>query len=384
MFFIGLAAGLAVWMVAQVYWMVRVGALKVQLAGFEKERELEQRQQEREEGVEVKLRETFKALAADVLHANSQMLAEGARKDLTTVVEPLQKGLESLDGHVRELEKKRAGAYHSLEQQLGQMREAHTRLQETTLTLSEALRSPTVRGRWGELQLRRVVEMSGMENHVDFDEQVSGEQGRPDLVVYLPNGGILPVDSKVPLDAYLAANEATDEVARRQHMSSHAQAMRNTVRELSKKEYWSQFEKAPDFVVMFVPNEACLGAAYEADSELLTYAMSNSVLVTSPVTLLALLRTVAYGWQQHQVSENAMRIAQEGRELAGRLETFVDRFADVGKSLDKTVDSYNKAVGSLDRRLMPAARRFSELGAATTEPTTPEPLDRQARLPAKP
>jgi len=382
MFFVGLAAGLAVWMVAQIYWMRRVGTLRIQVIGLEKERELERQQQSRDQDANAQLRDTFKALAGDVLHANSQMLAEGARKDLKTVVEPLQKGLESRDGHVRELEKKRGGGYQSLEQQLGQMREAHTRLQETTLTLSEALRSPTVRGRWGELQLRRVVEMSGMENHVAFDEQVAGEQGRPDLVVHLPNGGILPVDSKVPLDAYLAANEATDDAERRQRLAGHAQAMRNTVRELSKKEYWSQFEKAPDFVVMFVPNEACLGAAFEADAELLTYAMSNNVLVTSPVTLLALLRTVAYGWQQHQVSENAIRIAQEGKELAARLDTFVERFTDVGKSLDKTVDSYNKAVGSFDRRLMPAAKRFRELGTATNEPIIPEPLDRQARLPS--
>lgn len=384
MFFVGLAVGLAVWMVAQVFLMRQLGALKVHIAGLEKERELQAEQQDRAQETNSQLRDTFKALAGDVLHANSQMLAEGARKDLKTVVDPLRKGLESLDGHVRELEKARTGAYQSLEQQLGQLREAHTRLQETTLTLSQALRSPTVRGRWGELQLRRVVEMAGMENHVAFDEQVSGEQGRPDLAVHLPNGGILPVDSKVPLDAYLAATEATDEADRRQRLAGHAQAVRNRVRELSRKEYWNQFEKSPDFVVMFVPNEACLGAAFEADPELLVYAMDNNVLVTSPVTLLALLRTVAYGWQQHQVSENAMRIAQEGKALAGRLDTFIERFTDVGKSLNKTVESYNKAVGSFDSRLMPAARRFRELGAATDQPATPEPLDRQARLPAGP
>ncbi len=383
MFFIGLAAGLAVWMVAQVFAMHRMGVLKVRVAGLERELELQAQQQRGADETQAQLRETFKALAGDVLHANSQMLAEGARKDLRNIVDPLQKGLESLDGYVRELEKARTGAYQSLEHQLGQLRETHTRLQETTVTLSQALRSPTVRGRWGELQLRRVVEMAGMENHVAFDEQVSGEQGRPDLVVHLPNAGVLPVDSKVPLDAYLAASEATDEADRRVRLAGHAQAVRNRVRELSRKEYWNQFEKAPDFVVMFVPNEACLGAAFEVDPELLVYAMDNNVLLTSPVTLLALLRTVAYGWQQHQVAENAMRIAQEGRELAGRLDMFVERFTDVGRSLDKTVESYNKAVGSFDSRLMPAARRFRELGAAANEPVAPESLDRLARTPRK-
>lgn len=383
MFFVGLAVGLAVWMVAQVFALYRMGVLKVRLAGLEKELELQQKQQQSAEEASAHLRETFKSLAGDVLHANSQMLAEGARQDLKTIVGPLQKGLESLDGHVRELEKARTGAYQSLEHQLGQLRETHTRLQETTVTLSQALRSPTVRGRWGELQLRRVVEMAGMENHVAFDEQVSGEQGRPDLVVHLPNAGVLPVDSKVPLDAYLAASEATDEAERRTLLAGHAQAVRSRVRELSRKEYWNQFEKAPDFVVMFVPNEACLGAAFEVDPELLVYAMHNNVLVTSPVTLLALMRTVAYGWQQHHVAENAMRIAQEGRELAGRLDTFVERFTDVGRSLDKTVESYNKAVGSFESRLMPAARRFRELGAAANEAVAPEALDRLARAPRK-
>jgi DNA recombination protein RmuC len=331
--------------------------------------------------LEGRMKESFKALASDAIHANSEMLATAAHRDLTGVVEPLRQNLDTLNGHVRALEQARAGAYQSLEQQLGQMREAHVRLQETTLTLSQALRSPTVRGRWGEMQLRRVVEMAGMESRVAFDEQVSGEQGRPDLVVHLPQGGALPVDSKVPLEAYLNAMETTDSALRRQGLLSHAQAVRSRIVELGRKQYWSQFDRAPDFVVMFVPNEACLGAAYEVDPELLTYAMANKVLLASPVTLLALLRTIAYGWQQHQVTENARVIAQEGKELAGRLDTFVERFAAVGKSLDKTVDSYNAAVGSFDRRLRPAARRFQELQVSDALPGGPEPVDRTPRMP---
>jgi DNA recombination protein RmuC len=219
--------------------------------------------------------------------------------------------------------------------------------------------------------------MAGMVNHVSFDEQASTESGRPDMIAHLPQRGILPIDSKVPLASYLAAMETTDDRLRKRKLEQHAKAMRERVKELGLKQYWDQFDKAPDFVVMFVPNEACLGAAFEKDPGLLEYAIEKKVLISSPVNLLALLRAVAYGWQQHQITDNAIKIAKEGQELYNRLVTFVDRLADVGKNLKKSVASYNRAMGSLDKRLLPAVRRFQEMGLSTTALDAPQEIELQ-------
>jgi DNA recombination protein RmuC len=374
-FMLGLFIGLAVWNKAKSAYDKESGTLRIRIAALEQDHVIDADKLQWVEQAEQKMRDAFKALASDALQSNSKSLTALTKKDIQGVVDPLKKNLESLDGHVRELEKNRQGAYKSLEQQLKQVQETHAKLHETTLTLTQALRSPTVRGRWGEIQLRRVVEMAGMVKNVEFDEQVSTDLGRPDMIAHLPNGGVLPVDAKVPLNSYLDAMESSDEELRKGHLKAHAKAMRDRIRELAQKKYWDQFESSPDFVVMFVPNEACLGAAFEYDSQLLEYAIENKVLISSPVTLLALLRTVAYGWQQHQITANAMKIANEGRELYGRLETFIQRLADVGKNLKKSVDSYNRAVGSLDRRLIPAARRFEELGLSTSELNAPDEVD---------
>ena len=323
------------------------------------------------------MREAFTALASEALRANSEALVSRAKGDLKDLVEPLKENLTSLDGYVRELESARRGAYESLQQRLSQLGETHAKLQETTTTLTQALKSPTVRGRWGELQLRRVVEMAGMVSHVAFDEQAYTEGGRPDMIAYLPNEGILPIDSKVPLESYLAAMEATNEKQRRLKLDQHAKAMRERVKELGQRQYWDQFERAPDFVVMFIPNEACLGAAFENDPDLLEYAIDKKVLISSPVNLLALLKAVAYGWQQHQITDNAIKIAKEGQELYNRLVNFLDRLADVGKNLKKSVESYNRAMGSLDKRLLPAVRRFQEMGLSTTELDAPQKIEAQ-------
>jgi DNA recombination protein RmuC len=288
-----------------------------------------------------------------------------------------------MDGYVRELERKREGAYQRLQEQLQNLATTHSELQTTTINLSQALKSPTVRGRWGEMQLRRVVEMAGMVKHVTYDEQVTTDGGRPDMIAYLPNGGVLPVDSKVPLAAYLDAMEAKDEETRRTKLGKHAKAMQDRIQELSQKKYWEQFDNTPDFVVMFVPNEACLGAAFEINPSLLEYGIEKHVLISTPVTLLALLRAVAYGWQQQQITENARQIAEQGRELYRRLETFIGHMAELRKDLNKTVDGYNKAVGSLERRLLPAARRFEEMGVTASELDVPQTIDTQAKLPTK-
>jgi DNA recombination protein RmuC len=381
-FLLGLAVGLAAWLRAKSGAMRRSAGLESTIAALEAERKGAAEKLDWIEKAEQNMRDAFKALASDALKSNSEMLTGQARKDISSIVDPLKENLSSLDGHVRELEKSREGAYKSLEQQLRDLRETHTRLQETTSTLSHALKAPTVRGRWGELQLRRVVEMAGMVGHVAFDEQAQAEKGRPDMIVHLPNGGVLPVDSKVPLGSYMDAMESDDEQRRAGKLAEHARAMKERIQELGLKQYWDQFEKTPDFVVMFVPNEACLGAAFERDPALLEYAIEKKVLISSPVTLLALLRTVAYGWQQQRISENALKIVKEGSELYARMQTFIDRFAALGKSLGRTVDSYNAAVGSMNRRLIPVSRRLQDLGVSEKELEAPEEIDAAPGLPS--
>ena len=380
-FLAGLLIGLAVWHRTRSTYQSEREEFKVRIATLEKEREADMEQLKWTEQAESKMREAFTALASEALKDNSEALSRQARSNLKSLVDPLKENLTSLDGYVRELERARKGAYESLKQQLSQLDATHARLQKTTTTLSQALKSPTVRGRWGELQLRRVVEMAGMVSHVSFDEQTSTESGRPDMIAYLPNGGILPIDSKVPLKSYLAAMEETDDQLRKAHLAKHAKDMRERVKELARKQYWDQFDETPDFVVMFIPNEACLGTAFENDPDLLEYAIDKKVLISSPVNLIALLRAVAYGWQQHQITKNALKIAPEGQELYNRLERFIDRLTDVGKYLKKSVEGYNRALGSLDKRLIPAVRRFQEMGLSTTQLDAPPKIEVQPILP---
>lgn len=382
-FVLGLLTGLIFWYRSKARLEKENTDLKIRLASEEKERQAEAEKLGWVEMAEAQLREAFKALASDALRTNSELMTAQARKDLLGIVQPVKENLNSLDSHIRELEKARQGAYQSLEQQIIGLQQTHSKLQESTITLTQALKSPTVRGRWGEIQLRRVVEMAGMLNHVSFDEQAVTDFGRPDMITYLPNGGILPIDSKVPLGAYLNAVESGEEEKRKGYLAEHAKAMRARIRDLAQKQYWEQFRSAPDFVVMFVPNEACLGAAFETDPSLLEHAIGKKVLICSPVTLMALLRAIAYGWQQKDLTENAVRIAGEGRELYARLELFVRRFSEAGQALSKAVERYNAAVGSLERRLMPAARRFQELGVSSEALVEPAPIDSLAAIPAK-
>lgn len=313
--------------------------LKLRVNSLEKEREADAEKLAWAQSAEQSLREAFQSLAAQTLQTNAQEFLQRAREQLDALterlkgdwsaqkleiknlVEPLQKSLEELDQQVQALERRREGAYEGLTKQIEQLFQSNRDLQHTASTLAQALRSPTVRGRWGEVQLRRVVEMAGLTRHVDFDEQQSTDAGRPDMVVKLPNGGLLPVDAKTPMEAYLASIECP-ESERAAKIAEHVSAVRARIRELGTKQYWSQFERTPEFVVMFVPNDSCLSVAYEQDPGLLEYALQQRVLPTTPVTLLALLKAVAYGWQQQQVSDNARRIAQLGREIYERIGTF--------------------------------------------------------------
>jgi len=370
--------------------------LKVRIARLEEERKASEEKLQWVEGAQEKLREAFGALASQALQSNADQFLKRARDQLTSLltqvrgdwgthkeelknlVQPLEKTLEAMDKQVRELEQKREGAYQSLEKHLGQLGQAQTQLRDTTVTLAQALKSSTVRGRWGELQLRRVLELAGMTSHVDFDEQVTTDEGRPDVIVHLPNQGILPVDAKTPMTAYLAAIEA-DEKEQQAKLAAHAQAMRNRIQELGRKQYWDQFERAPEMVIMFVPSEACLSAAFEQDPALLEFGMGKHVLITTPLTLLALLRAVAYGWQQQQITENVREIAKQGQELYERVIKFLDLFQKTGKGLEQAVEAYDSAVGSLERRFLPSARRFKELSASTKDLPELSPVNRRTR-----
>jgi len=375
--------------------------LKIQVAGLEKEQEIYRERKEWMEQMLDRLRETFQALAAEALRSNADAFLKSAREQLDTLltriqgdlsshreamkglVRPLEDTLKTLDAQVRDLEQKRERSYGSLQEQLKQLLEAQRHLHTMTTKLESALRAPTVRGRWGEYQLRRVVEMAGMTRHVSFEEQAEGIAGRPDMIVRLPNGGILPVDAKTPMQAYLEAFEAGDEARREECLQNHVQSFRNRIRELGQRRYWEQFDQAPDFVVMFVPNEACLYVVFERDPSLLEYAIQHRVILTTPTTLLALLKTVAFGWQQHQIAENARQIAEQGRTLYTRLVKFTEHLSRVGDGLNQAVKSYNEAMGSLNHRLLPAAQKFQMLIGDDSAFEAPETIDLQARLPGR-
>ena len=330
---------------------------------------------------EEQLRSTFQVLAGEALQQSSRALVDRSREQLQHAVEPMKAALDALGGQVREVEKERRGAYDGLKQEIGLLRDAHSSLQTTAVGLQQALKSSSIRGRWGEVQLRRVVEMAGLVEHVDFTEQPTAEGLRPDMIVHLSHGGVLPVDAKAPMKAYLAATEASDEAARRSHLDAHLKALRQRTVELGKRRYWDQFDGAPDFVVLFVPNEASLGGAFERDPGYLDFALGHRVLPATPVTLLALLKSVAYGWQQQRVAENARGIADAGRQLHDRLLHFLHHLQRLGKSLEGAAQTYNQALGSLERRVLPAARRLEEAGAAAETVPELEPVAPRLRSP---
>jgi len=348
-----------------------------------------------------RMREAFTALAHQALTSNADQLLARSREQLEGLlqqvrgdwgtqkeevkglVSPLTKALEAMDQQVRNLEQKREGAYRSLGEQLRSLGDAQAELRRSTVRLEQSLKSSTARGRWGELQLRRVVELSGMARHVDFEEQVSVEQGRPDMIVRLPNEGILPIDAKTPANAYLDALELEGN-QRRQKLIEHAKALRSRIVELSRKAYMEQFEKAPEIVVMFVPYESALSAAFEQDPGLLEYGIEQKILIASPVTLLALLRAAAFGWQQYEIAENARLIADQGRELYARFLNILKPVAETGDRLRKAVDAYNRAIGSIESRLKPYLQRFRESTVSSSDLPTLEPIDETPRLPNMP
>ncbi len=380
-FLVGLLVGLGVWLWARLRHEGVVSDLKDQVTRVEAARQAEVEKTQWASNTQQGMRDVFQALAGEALKSNSQALTAETKKDISGVVAPLQEKLKTLDEHVRALEKARTGAYRGIETHLETLMKAHGELRDSTISLKSALQSSTVRGRWGEIQLRRCVEMAGMESNVAFTEQLTTEGGRPDLVVNLPNAGALPIDSKVPLNAYLSAMESSDPDVRKQQLVRHAKAVRSRINELGQKKYWDQFEKAPEFVVMFVPNEACLAAAFDVDPGLLEDAIDKKVLICSPVTLVALLRAVAYGWQQRKLTENAQQSAGLGKELFDRTRVFVGHLGRLGVNLNKTTEAFNKSIASLERRVMPTVRKLKELGDFEGETDVPEPVELLSTLP---
>jgi DNA recombination protein RmuC len=319
-------------------------------------------------------RESFVALSTEVLQNNQKSFLE--------LVRPVESSLRQVDEKLRSMEKEREGAYRELKSQVVTMGQASERLRTETATLSQALRAPHTRGRWGELHLKRVVELSGMQAHCDFAEQTTiGAEGgvlRPDLIVNLPGGKRLIVDAKVPLTSYLEAQETTDDVVRERKLGEHARQVKDRITSLSSKSYWEQFDDTPEFVVLFIPGEAFFSAAVQRDPELLEYGFGRGVVPASPTNLIALLKTVHYAWRQEKVAENAAEIRDLGADLYDRIATMTGYFRDLGASLDGTMKSYNQVIASLGSRVLVSARKMKELGAGgPKEIPELEPVDRE-------
>lgn len=380
--------------------------LKTRLAALETSlREQERAAQEKMvllEEAKKQLGDAFHALSAEALRANNQTFIEQAKLSLeryqesaltdlkhrqqaiSDLVQPLREALTRVDGSIAEMEKIRAGSYATLMEQIRTMGAAGEKLQLETANLVKALKMPSVRGKWGELQLRRAVELAGLVEHCDFVEQESlatdvGRQ-RPDMMIRLPGNLNVVVDAKAPLMAYLESLEQENEENRREKLRQHARQIQNHINILANKQYFAQCDPTPEFAVLFLPGESFFSAALAENQQLIEYGVERKVVLATPTTLIALLKLISYAWRQEHLTRNTEEVRILGKELYERIETMLEHFFALGKSLDRSVESYNKAMGSLDSRVLVTARKFKELGAATgTDLATPPLIERTTR-----
>lgn len=331
----------------------------------------------KEKVVDEQLVNTFKALSSDALDKSSKSFLDLAKLSF----DPVKESLSKLDKGMQALEKERKGDHSALTSQVKALVENEKELRSETSSLVKALRAPVTRGRWGEIQLRRVVELAGMLNQCDFFEQEAQGALRPDLLVRLPGGRQIVIDAKVPLDAYLDSLETDNIDIKKQKLKEHARKVREHVQVLSRKAYWEQFQPSPEFVILFLPSEAFFGAALEADSTLIEVGAEKGVIIATPTTLIALLRTVAYGWKQENLSRHAEKVSELGHELYKRIVDMTGHISKLGRALNTATDTYNKTVGSFESRVLVSARKFQELGAAasTLDLNSPEILEKLTR-----
>lgn len=401
-----LLAFLAGWLIASYRLQKKIADMRYQQSrlesSLEMEKKLAEQQQQTHETTVQDMSKTFSALSGEALKSNSesflklaqdklQQFQMHAQKDLDhreksveNLVKPIKEALDKTEKQMRQIENDRKEAYGSLTQHLETMAQTQSLLQSETRNLVQALRRPEVRGQWGEITLKRLAELAGMVEYCDFFEQehTQTEEGaiRPDMIVRLPAGREIIVDVKTPLDAYISAIEAKDDEQREKELTRHLRNVRSRVRELASKAYWGQFKNSPDFVVLFIPGDQFLSAALERDHSLLEDALKQKVILATPTSLVALLRAIAFGWRQEALAENADKIRQLGEDLYKRLATFGEHLTKLGKNLGNSVDSFNKTVGSLERQVVPGARKLHELGIQSTKQLdTPDPIEKSVR-----
>ncbi len=406
---LALALALAVmagWLLAKYKYQKILSAEQIDKARLQMSLEMEQKialqRRQEQDKAQQEMTQAFSALSSAALQNNNdsflklaqeklQQFQIHAQKDLEhreksveNLVRPIKEALDKTEQQIRLMEKERKQAYGSLSQHLESMAQGQMLLQQETRNLVQALRRPEVRGQWGEITLKRLAELAGMVEHCDFFEQEHTQTTdgaiRPDMIIRMPAGREIVVDVKTPLDAYISAVEAKDDEQRNKELQRHLRNVRGRIRELASKSYWSQFKHSPDFVVLFIPGDQFLTAALEMDHNLLEEALKQKIILATPTSLVALLRAIAYGWRHEALTENADVIRQLGEDLYKRLATFGEHLSRLGKNLGSSVESFNKTVGSLERQVLPGARKLHDLGIESSKNLqTPEPIDKSVR-----